>query len=317
MNTEEKALTRILFQREVLRANGQAYEDLFVRIMQYANPNFIPIKPHGNVGDRKNDGYDNKMGRYYQVFAPENPNANVAAAVRKAKTDFRGLKKYWDKLSRINEYYFTFNDKYQGPYPEIEAVLKVIRKDHGLSDCRCFLAKDLEEILLHLSDDQIKSIVGFLPDPSRIQLLDFSILNELISHILRGRDPLDLRQLLSAPDLEEKIIFNDLSPEVGALLKKGSYHVGLIDKYFSRNSNFTKQELRDHVNDIYLQIQTKTPVAKSKQSSRSDLMFFDILNEMLPTRTHPAQDAALQDAALVVMAYFFETCDVFEDPKPS
>jgi hypothetical protein len=94
MTKEERALARIIFHKKVLASDGQAYEDLFVAIMQKACKEFRPVKPQGTLGDRKNDGYDPTTGHYYQVFAPEDASKSTAAAVAKLKADFAGLMVY-------------------------------------------------------------------------------------------------------------------------------------------------------------------------------------------------------------------------------
>ena len=47
-----------------------------------------------------------------------------------------------------------------------------------------------------------------------------------------------------------------------------------------------------------------------------DLVFFRLADEMTPPlrSTKEYQAAAVQDAVFVVMAYYFEACDIFEDP---
>jgi hypothetical protein len=111
MNRDEKVLSRFMFKYKVVTSDGQAYEDLFVDIMQRGNPDFISVKPQGKIGDRKNDGYDRKKGCYYQVFAPENPILKSQDAVKKLKTDFAGLLKHWNKVTPVKEFHFVFNDK--------------------------------------------------------------------------------------------------------------------------------------------------------------------------------------------------------------
>ena len=71
MNNEEKTLARHLFVNRLLKANGQKFEDIFTAVMNYAEPDFQQIKPWGNIGDRKNDGYIKSKGIFFQVFAPE------------------------------------------------------------------------------------------------------------------------------------------------------------------------------------------------------------------------------------------------------
>jgi uncharacterized membrane protein len=48
--------------------------------------------------------------------------------------------------------------------------------------------------------------------------------------------------------------------------------------------------------------------------------FFDLLEQVTPPllpRVLKRERAAAQEAAIVVMAYYFEACDIFEDPNAS
>jgi hypothetical protein len=272
--------------------------------MRRDSPDFVPVKPQGSIGDRKNDGYNRKAGCYYQVFAPEDPKLKQQDAVKKLKEDFSGLMKYWNKITPVLEFHFVFNDKYLGAFPTMETTLAKIKKKHSLKDCSCFLAQHLEDRLMKLPDDQIQAVVGFVPDPSKIQMLDYSVLNEVIRHVMLYKGAIGSTQLFSAPDFEEKITFNGLSPRVGALLNSAAYQVGILDEYFELNSEFAKQSL----NQMYQAALTKP--LEVPGINKNDLVFFDILDAIAPDQTQ-----AVRNASLVVMAYFFESCDIFEDPK--
>ena len=129
MTHQEKALARKLFKLKVHENDGNAFEQLFTQIMNYAHSGFKQIKPQGQIGDRKNDGYVPSLGHYYQVYAPENPTAKQtqATAVTKAKDDFQGLIDAWHKTHPIKGYRFVFNDKYRGSFPTIEQDLADIK----------------------------------------------------------------------------------------------------------------------------------------------------------------------------------------------
>lgn len=163
MNDNSRSFARNMFRLRVHESDGQAYEDLFVRIMGYAKPRFKPVRAHGKIGDRKNDGYESKSGSYYQVYAPEDIRKNQGDALKKLRRDFKGLKAFWDGIYRIRRYFFVINDKYQGVSPNIEKELASIGVKHQLEECDVLLAKDLEDILFSLADDLIISIVGHVP----------------------------------------------------------------------------------------------------------------------------------------------------------
>lgn len=310
MNSQERALARIIFHNRVYTSDGQAYENLFTKVMGYAHVGFVQVKPQGAIGDRKNDGYDPSCGHYYQVFAPEDRESSEAKAAKKVKTDFDGLLKHWQKTCPIKRFSFVFNDKFKGTFPTIEADLAAIKSKHNLELCDSLLAKHLEERLFKLADDQILAVIGNIPDPGQIKKIDYSILREVINLILATRKPVNSTIVYRAPDFSDKIRFNGLGTQTASLLRVGSFHVSDIDDYFELNAEYVKQELRDALNRIYLDTKREyTGVEGVNGESPADLMFFHILEAVTPEASRAAQEAAL-----VVMAYFFESCDIFEDP---
>ncbi|MFC5471584.1 tetratricopeptide repeat protein [Cohnella suwonensis] len=149
-------IQRILFKNKILASNGQAFEDLFCKVMMYFNKNFRPVKPQGAVGDRKNDGFDDLLGVYYQVYAPENIGIKTAVTIKKIKDDFLGLYNQWPG---INQFFFVVNDKYNGVHPDIELTLQELQDSHGIR-CKPLLVKDLEEMFINLDIDKMKTIIG-------------------------------------------------------------------------------------------------------------------------------------------------------------
>lgn len=313
MTNEEKWLARVIFQKQVHSLSGQAYEDFFSTIMQHANSNFRQIKPQGQFGDRKNDGYDPTTGCYHQVFAPDDTRKKPTDAVKKANTDFKGLKTFWQSICPIKSYKFVLNDRYRGSFPEIEQTLALIKRDHTLDDASSLLARHLEDIALNLPDDKIVAIVGIIPSPSSMVSVKYSILNDIITHVMNLKIPIDVSQILSAPDFDKKISFNGLSRPVGSLLITASYQRSTVDDFFRRNSSFIKQSLRDSFNQMYLDASRSIPISEPSPPSRGDRIFFEILHKATPGPSKTSKD--VQDAVLVLMAYYFESCDIFEDPK--
>jgi len=156
MNADEKSHARRVFQIKILKSNGQAFEDLFTEIMSYKEPDFQPIEPWGNIGDRKNDGYIPSKGIFYQVYAPKDIRKSYPKVIKKIKTDFAGLIKHWDN---VREFYFVVNDKMNGVNADSEKLLAEIKKDNHLGECKFIIVKDLENILFSLTDDEIKTIL--------------------------------------------------------------------------------------------------------------------------------------------------------------
>ncbi|MCB1189737.1 MAG: hypothetical protein H7A23_08830 [Leptospiraceae bacterium] len=298
MNPQEKALARIIFQNKIHRSKGQAFEDLFTSIMNYLEPDFQAIKPWGNIGDRKNDGYIKSKGIFFQVYAPEDLQKSYTDAVNKLKKDFNGLYAQWNP---IYEFYFVVNDEYQGLNADCENAIQEIKNNYKLKNAGFLTAKDMENRLFSLNDDQIFSIIGFFPDPAKIKQLDYNILNEVIKHIMQLPIGKSTASEIVLPDWDKKIQFNQLSKPIASWLNNGYYQLHDLEKYLKNNSDFLADSLRDKMNEIYLE---------TKKNREGDDLFWEIVN-----KASPRTEKMYQTSVIVIMSKYFETCDVFEEPK--
>jgi hypothetical protein len=315
MHAQQKAVYRMLLHARLAKLTGMAFQQFFSEAMRYAFPTFAPVKPQGNQGDWKNDGYERAKGRYFQVWSPEQL-VGEAAAVEKLVEDFSGLVEKWndDQVFEggVKQFYFVLNDGYRvmpGGYPTTIAKLESLRQDYDLEECRLFLAKDLEDVVLELPEDKLIQLVGYPPNPAEIKVLHLPVVNEVVTHIIENTQARSLQQFLISPDFDAKITFNGLNV-TATWLRDASFRVGTLEDYFNANSNFTRQEVRDRLNFIY-ESEKNNPGATA--SSPDDLLW-TVLDKLVPAATSARQKKELQDAALVLLAYFFESCDVFEEP---
>ena len=314
MTPQQKALYRLMFKERLSRLEGMAFQNFFSEIMQYANLDFKPVKPQGSQGDWKNDGHNPKAGCYYQVYSPE--RFDESSAVNKLKHDFTGLVSKWGETSvypnGVQEFYFVINDRFRvtpGGYPTTIASLEKLKQIHRLKKCELFLSKDLEDILLGLKEDQIISVIGYPPNPADIDVLPLNLVHEVITHIIDSTRIRSFNQSLVNPDFDSKIKFNRLDV-TGHLLRDANYRSGSLEEYFNANSKFIRQEVRDRLKGLYDEVKSLD------LQGGTDGQLFHILNQITPTlsNTNNRLMKELQDAALVLMAYFFEFCDIFEEP---
>ncbi|HIP35704.1 MAG TPA: hypothetical protein EYG85_02505 [Crocinitomix sp.] len=306
MTREEKALVRIFFQKQIHEADGQKFEDIFNKIMRYYDVDFQSIKPWGPIGDRKNDGYIKTQGKFYQVFAPENIEQSYPAVIKKIKTDFNGLKAQWNP---INEFHFVVNDKYKGVNPDSEQLLEQIKIDNNLNASSIMTPKDLENYLFTLTDDEIISIVGYFPDPSSLAVLNYSILNEVIDH-LQSIPIRDFSENITVPNWRDKIKFNELYIKDGDAYKpsrasmaldSGILQLSELDSYLKNNSDFLSEELQKKLQQTYQELLLKYSGIE---------LFWEIVK-----RISPSNDSTYYAHVLTIMSKYFETCDIFEEPK--
>lgn len=313
MTSNEKMLARYMFKLRVYRSEGFAFENLFGEVMEYSSPAFQKIEPYGNQGDRGNDAYEKDAGRYYQVYAPKNPSDSKANAISKVKGDFADkLMPYWGVFCVPKEYIFVFNDKYHGSIFDIEKTLAELKSDFNLDDARVFCSSHLEKTFLGLSPDEMMSIVGAIPSIENTIFADYVVFGEVIEHILKTPPKYGVPEKLISPDFEEKITFNNLEAW-GDTLRAKAREVWQVDEYLSMSADFPKQNLRDNLAGYYAESILNNYVS-TEGTSVEDLRFTYIFEKIAPDHRDPIRTRLIRDAALVLMAKYFETCDIFEEP---
>lgn len=307
MDLDRRYIARQIFVSKVYQSEGKVFEDLFKNIMVIHDNNFEPIKPHGNYGDRKNDGFNKISGTYYQVYAPEDIRKKYTQvdAIKKAEIDFIKLIQNWDKVYKIRDYKFVINDKYKGVYPKVHKVLEKIGSQHSITS-GTWLTKDLEQVFLEFDEEKMMRIIGLIPSSSTIDIVNFSTLTDVINYLIKNSQPYKYDGSLANPKFENKITFNNLGSFPAHLLNIGNYQASAIDSFFSKNSDDVKQQLSKIFNDYYIDAEKIIPESIEK----SDLEFFYILNKACPEISK-----SVQDAVIVLMSYYFESCDIFKEPK--
>lgn len=308
VNRSEKYIARLMFQLKIHTSDGQIYENLFSKVMFKHNPNFRMVKPHGNIGDRKNDGFDKTRGVYYQVFAPENIEKakTISDAVKKLKEDFNGLKTHWHALCPIKEFYYVVNDKYKGLPPNVEQEILIIDSENPGIICDTFSSNKLETVFMSLVEDDMIDIIGILPN-DEIGFLDFDDLNKAVEYLIHSESDISLDTLVEDPDFETKIIFNKLSSVIANLLNVASYQIGDLETYFMNTGEYVKNELKMRFKNLYKQAKE---VISDQEIDFADQRFLYILNNASPNGKK-----AVKDAVLVLMSFYFEACDIFEKPE--
>ena len=297
LNRDERQIVRTKFLCKILKADAQAYEDIFSQIMSYKYKDFEQIKPWGPIGDRKCDGRIKSQGIYFQVFAPEDIRKSYTDAVNKLETDFNELIKYWPE---VKQYYFVVNDKYKGFNADCISAIERIRAEYRLEEARILGSSWLENMLFELNDDQIIAIVGGIPNPDNIKQLDYSILNDVIEYIKAKPMHNDNQCGTILPDWNDKIRFNDLSRATEIRLNNASLQIECLNVFLSNNGDFVAEEIKQRLFEAY---------TKEKMTCSGDELFWKLVMKL-----SPRDQMDYQSTVIVIMAKYFETCDIFEEP---
>ncbi|GHT33087.1 hypothetical protein AGMMS49574_18000 [Bacteroidia bacterium] len=271
--------------------------------MQRHNPNFRQVKPQGQYGDRKNDGFDNTTGTYYQVYAPEDVKLKEKETIEKLVKDFNGLYSYWQTITPIRFFFYVVNDKYKGAYPSLYNELQNIRNHYTEITVNPFLSKDLEDIFLSLDETTISDII-VIPSSESIDV-EYGVMKDVVDYLLNVKTNPQQEIIPINPDFGNKILFNKLSENVAVYLKSHRKNEYAITDFFELNSDFAKNELRNVFNGLYNEALSIVPDSEDK----NDKVFFYIYG-----KSYSKHSVAIDAAIFTLMAYYFEYCDIFEAP---
>ena len=298
----------IEFKNKIYKSDGQTFEDFFVEVMNKAYPGFHAVKPQGSHGDHKNDGYTSDDGVFYQVYGPENIEKSMDYLLTKIKEDAPGLIKLWKGIKQI---IYVVNDKYKGAQLMVHDKLQEIRSEiKKLSDSldtsiSLWTAKDLEAVFLPLDEQSKATIINpaFLV-AEYIEDIDYKSLSEVVDFIINiETDPSS--EKLNAPVFEKKIKFNNLSEKVSNRLSSFYLDNYELSVYFDNIGGYVAESLREKFNSIY----NEAKLVINESPIKSDQIYFYIRKTACP----PNPKNGYVNAVESLMAYYFETCDIFEE----
>ncbi len=285
----------LLFRIVFLESKGQAFEDLFTRIMKCKyGTDFRIIRSYGSAGDMKTDGYQVSEKTVFQCYAPN--TIKQAVVLKKIGEDYAGAKAFWKE--RMVRWRFVHNST-QGLPAEVEQLLRDFNSEADSVRKDTLEFDELKEIVVSLESLHLQSLFGFVPTVETFDDLDVAALLPIVVEI--SQREIDPALSVSIPS-EEKMSVNRLSTETKGLLLIGSLRMPLVQKLI--------EEEIDPVLGERIAQSFRERYAKAKEKYvNSDDIFADLQQFAGGMKGAVKR----QCAVLAVLSYFFETCDIFED----
>src|SRR5882672_8561619 len=143
------------FELGFLRVRGTAFQDFFAELMENACPgDFRRVRPHGNAGDFKCDGYWESTKTVFQAYGPEEIRS-VAKLLKKIDEDFNGATAYW--AGRMVRWIFVHNCR-QGLPPQAVQKLSDLRNGQGRVAVDSWGYEELHQVLLTISAERLRAM---------------------------------------------------------------------------------------------------------------------------------------------------------------
>lgn len=297
MEQIEHAFYEVKFENAFLKAKGEAFQTFFNDLMGRAyKSDFMPCRPWGNRGDRKNDGFLKSTKRLFQVYAPN--EMTEKDAIDKIDEDFEGAKNFWGE--HFDKWAFVHN-AYNGIPPHVQKRMLELEEENPGIKLDPWGLEELRDVFRQLQREDLESWFGFAPNVQTKVKLGFEDVRVVLEAI--GSKKLD-----SGTPVREvppgKIEANQLSDAISALLKEGMTKASLVDDFFSKWHDPTFGE------------RIATAFRDKYAILRETLTPNEIFCEFQAWVGGPERGTAEHEmAVLTVLAYYFESCDIFEEPK--
>lgn len=301
------------FKNNLLECHGDMFQQYFYSVMKAIYENFRKIEPQGAYGDRKCDGYRFKEGIFYQVYGPKDINTTnkevQKRAISKINKDFEGLLHqiqlgYWEP---VKEFYYVFNSS-RGHYPDLDEEIRKLQDKYPEI---LFGIKDRDNILRLFSelDEYNKSNICNCnaPDIDSV-LVNFAIINEIIKYMVNHYEGCNYNDELNIPNFNEKIKFNKLNPYFTSRLVLGSYGVFELNNFLGSYPGNISKRLCSMYGELYSKSKKKFPDDQNLQFKYIIEHSYDKKN------TSKSSIANYESNICIILAKYFETCDIFEEP---
>ncbi len=285
------------FENRFLRAKGTAFQDLFEQLMGLAHKaDFMASRPWGNRGDRKSDGFLKSEKCLFQVYAPN--EMTEAKAIKKIKEDFEGAKQYWRK--HFNKWVFVHN-AVSGLPPHVQKLLLDFEQANSGIKLESWGIEELRTVFRKIGDDDLVTWLGAVPTDETMANLGFQDLQPILESIATTSKP-SHDKVKDVP--AKKIEANALSESVATLLKGGMGKAPLVEDFFQ---NWHDETLGERIAKAF-----KVKYHEFRENLTPNQIFMELQTwaggDDRGTPEH-------QLAVLTVLAYYFERCDIFEEPR--
>ena len=292
-----RAYYEVKFDLEFKTQTGTQFQELFTGVMQRRYPgDFQKVKPYGNQGDKKCDGFQSSVGRVYQVYAPEQMNSRTTLS--KINEDLRGALGHWQK--KMKEWTFVHN-QYRGLPPDVVIRLEFLKKCKTLKiDHWC--DTELREIFFQLHPADQAALLGPAPTPQSVMRIEMDDIINVVKAIAQQSAPISEEVGQVPPG---KLEANALSSSVKDLLILGSRKSRLVKQFFSE---WNDPLLGDRVAASF---RVKYGLLKA-EGKVGDEIFLELWRYAGVSK-HASMSQ--ESAVLALLAFLFEECEIFE-PAP-
>jgi len=263
---------------------------------------FVRVRPFGAVGDKGCDGYLQSTGRVFACYGAINAASDkVQYLIKKMDEDFG--KALVALASIMKEWHMVHNLVDGLP---ADAVLKLeALKQANKTHAFAFMGMEgFEAIIFGLPVEKIDGLLGMAATAQDAQNFQAAELRDLVAAIVQATDayPVDVLEIRPVPS--DKLNFNKLPGHWRLMIAGGWQNAHLVEQY-----------LRQHHDVMIGERIARSFRVRYQYFKAQNLDSGSIMSSLYEGITGVGiVPPARQVAAQALLAYLFESCDIFEIP---
>ncbi|MEU4108046.1 ABC-three component system protein [Streptomyces sp. NPDC027717] len=299
MDFTQRMLARLTLRSQLTDMPGERFEQLIHHLLSLLHADFVPVRTHGNLGDMGADGLLLWQRELWACYSPQTEN------MVKVKAKFRSdLDKAIDKRpDSFDTFRFAINDL-KGVHPELSMLMSEAQEKLRPRRVLPYGWHHLWADVMRLDQVAAEELLGCeLPVQEKtygIGLSDLEVLLARLGDQRKTAEPLD-----AIPDVNRyKLEWNRLTGDVRDALIKGIRHSHLVEVYYA---GVAAPDEGDQVAQGFRVYYDKIRATTDNQEK-----LWGALQEYILGNGRP--DLPVMYCSWIVIAYFFQRCDVFDVP---
>ena len=286
-----------VFRLQCHERTGAEFQRFFEDIMTRHDSSFIPVKPHGNQGDWKNDGWIPGSGTVFQCYSPESTDGAKIRA--KIQEDFAGALSKW--TGKMKAWTFVYSEHGKLP-PMVVSLIEDLKMAHPELTIDSWNRERLWHIVRSLTPEARNSLLGPVPRPGDVISTTAEEVRVLLNYLVRiDHPPQDAGTSLL--DLLPKLAHNRLGPAIHSLIEPGLPVAQTTANYLARHpdpgfSGIVSQSFAAR----YVEL-------RGQFTDEPEQLFFSLIRWV---QAGKPDDPRFFWAAVGIVSHYFELCDIFE-----
>ena len=296
---------RAAFNNQFRSHFGDGFQDWFAKLARHLHPNGDVQPVRLTQGDGKLDVVALNEQLVYQCYGPQEFKPSVAAA--KIAANFWGAHHHLD--GRLQKWIFVHNHSTgaldKSCIKTLNDIIDECRKRGESIEVEGWGIENLWEALVErVSFHGLQELFGS-PDPV---VVDFSCLEEMLLSLERAPYPEDAERL-PLPS-QQKLDFNGLPPAYQREIREGRCGLRIMNDYLASRAA-SDPEFAERLAQRF---RVRYAHWKSRKILSPDEIYENL---RLDAGWKASRDIKREMASRTVLAYFFESCDIFENQPAS